>query len=65
MEPTVDCSTCNMNSVDEDGDFRCNWRYPKPVKVVEEGRCFHVLLSNETYERAVARGKELENENNI
>jgi hypothetical protein len=65
IKPTEDCDTCNQDSVDENGDFRCNWRYPKPVKVVKSGRCFHVVEINKVYEDAVKEGDRLRNEDNI
>ncbi len=60
-KPTVDCDSCNQDGVDERFEFRCNWRYPKPVKVIEGGRCFHVVEINKVYEKSVKES--LRNEN--
>lgn len=57
IKPTVDCDTCNQDGVDKSGNFYCNWRLHKKIKVVEGGRCWHVLLINATYDKCVKQGE--------
>jgi len=63
--PTVDCEKCNFTGTDEDGEFRCKWRYPKPVIPTEDNRCFHVVKINKIYEKAVENRKKMEREGRI
>lgn len=56
-KPTVDCEKCDFSGTDDKGEFRCKWRYPKPVKVVEGNRCHSVIMIDEIYEKAVANRK--------
>ncbi len=57
MKPTIDCATCNMDGLDENEDFRCKWRYPKPVITIEDNRCYHVVEIDKVYDRAVMRSE--------
>jgi len=51
VKPTVDCEKCNFEGVDEQNDFRCLWRYPKPVVIVEGNRCQSVVMIEEIYNK--------------
>lgn len=55
--PTIDCKTCGFDDVDEKEEFRCKWRYPKPIEIVDGNRCKSVVMINEIYEEAVANKK--------
>jgi hypothetical protein len=52
IKPTVDCNKCNFIGTDENNEFRCTWRYPKTVEVVEGNRCKSVVFIEEAYRKA-------------